>query len=103
MKTPAGGDTGTHEHTYGSWQRAEWMRLSSRACCTGRTDLLLRFFHSEFFDEWIAVSYLWKTRAEVRVCFTLLGATQIATCFPSARQGALSARGVSTSHNRAWN
>lgn len=31
----------------------------------GRTDLLLRFFHSEFFDEWIAVSYLWRTRAEV--------------------------------------
>ena len=31
----------------------------------GRTDLLLRFFDSEFFDEWIAVSYLWRTKAEV--------------------------------------
>jgi hypothetical protein len=32
----------------------------------GKTDLLLRFFDSEFFDEWIAVSYLWRTKAEVR-------------------------------------
>ena len=32
----------------------------------GKTDLLLRFFDSEFFDEWIAVSYLWRTKAEAR-------------------------------------
>ena len=32
----------------------------------GKTDLLLRFFDSEFFDEWIAISYLWRTKAEVR-------------------------------------
>jgi len=32
----------------------------------GRTDSLLRFFDSQFFDEWIAVSYLWRTRAEAR-------------------------------------
>lgn len=30
----------------------------------GKTDLLLRFFDSEFFDEWIAISYLWRTRSE---------------------------------------
>ena len=32
----------------------------------GKTDVLLRFFDSEFFDEWIAVSYLWRaTNQEV--------------------------------------
>jgi hypothetical protein len=37
----------------------------------GKTDLLLRFFDSEFFDEWIAVSYLWRTKAEVCGRFAL--------------------------------
>ena len=27
-------------------------------------DLLLRFFDSEFFDEWIAISYLWRAKNE---------------------------------------
>jgi len=27
-------------------------------------DLLLRFFDSEFFDEWIAISYLWRAKSE---------------------------------------
>jgi hypothetical protein len=40
----------------------------------GKTDLLLRFFDSEFFDEWIAVSYLWRTKAEVRSFFALAAA-----------------------------
>ena len=30
----------------------------------GKTDVLLRFFDSEFFDEWIAVSYLWRATNE---------------------------------------
>ena len=30
-------------------------------------DLLLRFFDSEFFDEWIAISYLWRAKNENRV------------------------------------
>ena len=38
----------------------------------GKTDLLLRFFDSEFFDEWIAVSYLWRTKAEARNARTAL-------------------------------
>ena len=30
----------------------------------GKPDLLVQFFDSEFFDEWIAISYLWRTRSE---------------------------------------
>ena len=30
----------------------------------GKTDVLLRFFDSEFFDEWVAISYLWRTTNE---------------------------------------
>ena len=29
----------------------------------GRTDLLLRFFDSSFFNEWIALTYLWKSKS----------------------------------------
>eukprot|EP00240_Pyramimonas_obovata_P003687 CAMPEP_0118940318 /NCGR_PEP_ID=MMETSP1169-20130426/31153_1 /TAXON_ID=36882 /ORGANISM="Pyramimonas obovata, Strain CCMP722" /LENGTH=362 /DNA_ID=CAMNT_0006884779 /DNA_START=160 /DNA_END=1245 /DNA_ORIENTATION=- len=31
---------------------------------SGRTDLLLRFFDSEFFNEWIAVQYLFTSKSE---------------------------------------
>lgn len=30
---------------------------------TGKTDLLLRFFDSQFFDEWIALTYLYKSNS----------------------------------------
>jgi phosphatidylinositol 4-kinase B len=33
----------------------------------GKADLLLRFFDSEFFDEWIAISYLWRAKSELIV------------------------------------
>lgn len=33
---------------------------------SGKTDLLLRFFGSSHFNEWIAVHYLWRARSEVR-------------------------------------
>jgi hypothetical protein len=32
----------------------------------GKTDLLLRFFGSSHFNEWIAVHYLWRAKSEVR-------------------------------------
>ena len=32
----------------------------------GKTDLLLRFFGSSHFNEWIAVHYLWRARSEAR-------------------------------------
>ena len=54
----------------GSAKRAQDAALAAAAAehlvKGGKTDLLLRFFDSEFFDEWIAVSYLWRTKAEVR-------------------------------------
>lgn len=34
------------------------------SCSRGKTDLLLRFFNSSFFNEWIAVTYLWRTQSE---------------------------------------
>jgi len=34
------------------------------SCGEGKTDLLLRFFNSSFFNEWIAVTYLWRTQSE---------------------------------------
>lgn len=41
--------------------------VASRAAAEGKpaghTDLLLRLFDSEFFDEWIAVSYLWRSQS----------------------------------------
>jgi len=38
-------------------------RLSSPNSSSGRTDLLLRFFDSEFFNEWIAVQYLYTSKS----------------------------------------
>ena len=32
----------------------------------GKTDLLLRFFGSSHFNEWIAVHYLWRAKSEAR-------------------------------------
>jgi len=43
----------------------EALRTSSGHTMTGKTDLLLRLFDSDFFDEWIAVSYLWRSKTEV--------------------------------------
>lgn len=40
--------------------------LPSDSLPTEKTDWLLRFFSSDFFDEWIAVSYLWRSRTEAR-------------------------------------
>ena len=37
---------------------SDTFKLATPPPATGKTDLLLRFFDSQFFDEWIAITYV---------------------------------------------